>query len=102
MHQGIKKYSRIKPKDSVEWKEFSKRLHYLQGEYDDPKTYVNLKEKLSQLDGGSVDEVNYLFYLATPPSVYRPVIKQTREGRAEQTECGKARHRNRKAVRTSI
>ncbi len=89
VHQGIKKYSRIKPKDSVEWKEFSKRLHYLQGEYDDPKTYVNLKEKLSQLDGGSVDEVNYLFYLATPPSVYRPVIKQLGKAGLNKQNAGK-------------
>jgi len=89
VHKGIEKYSRIKPKDFTLWKEFSKHLHYLQGGYDDPKTYGNLKERLSQLDGGSATGGNYLFYLATPPSVYRPIVEQLGKSGLNRHRSGK-------------
>lgn len=89
VHKGIEKYSRIKPKGSAQWKEFSKHLHYLKGEYDDPGTYGNLKERLSLLDGGTREGGNYLFYLATPPSLYLPIVKQLGKAGLNKHHSGK-------------
>jgi glucose-6-phosphate 1-dehydrogenase len=50
---------------------FEKRLHYFQGELDDPAIYTRLREQLAS----DSPENGVLFYLAIPPSAYGTVIK---------------------------
>src|SRR5262245_48558397 len=51
------------------WKWLRARMSYLKGDLLDAATYQALGERLEQ--GG---QQNVLFYLATPPSVFAPVI----------------------------
>ncbi|HZW55743.1 MAG TPA: glucose-6-phosphate dehydrogenase [Nitrososphaerales archaeon] len=90
VHNGVEKNSRIKPADSKLWQEFSKHFYYLRGEYDDLDTYRRLKERLSQLDVGSPsNDGKYLFYLATPPSVYSVIVKQLGKAELNEPKSGK-------------
>jgi glucose-6-phosphate 1-dehydrogenase len=59
--------------DEVAWERFAERLHYVQGEYDDPLTYAALAERIAALDSACDTCGNHLFYLSTPPQLY-PVI----------------------------
>jgi glucose-6-phosphate 1-dehydrogenase len=68
---AAKQNSRVKPKGPGDWKEFSDHIYYLQGEYDDPNTYKQLKEKFVEKNEG-----DSLFYLATPPSLYTCITEQ--------------------------
>jgi glucose-6-phosphate 1-dehydrogenase len=68
LREGVQKHGRLKPNV---WENFSDRLFYMSGSYDDPQTYQRLKQRLDQ-DGEAGE--NALFYLAIPPAVYTPVI----------------------------
>jgi glucose-6-phosphate 1-dehydrogenase len=54
-----------------DWKWLRERMSYLKGDLQDPTTYRALGEQLEKAGPGNV-----LFYLATPPSLFAPVIEQ--------------------------
>jgi glucose-6-phosphate 1-dehydrogenase len=58
------------------WPEFAAHLAYSVGEFNDPDTYVRLKQKLSQLDGSHGTRGNRLFYLAVSPEYFSVIIEQ--------------------------
>ncbi|MGN6463362.1 MAG: glucose-6-phosphate dehydrogenase [Pseudolabrys sp.] len=64
----------------ADWKWLRERMSYLKGDLEDENTYRLLSERLvKSAPKDSVDGVrggNVLFYLATPPSVFAPVIAQ--------------------------
>jgi len=45
---GVQDYSRAKPGVCALWYTFEDRVSYLAGDYDDPKTYRRLAERLAQ------------------------------------------------------
>src|SRR5829696_3006621 len=49
-------------------------FRYVAGGYDDPDTYSRLRETLDALDAERGTSGNRLFYLATPPEAFGPVI----------------------------
>jgi glucose-6-phosphate 1-dehydrogenase len=62
-------------RDHCEWLE--SRLTYLAGQFDDPATYDRLGESLAAAspgDGGRPS--NALFYLATPPALFGPIVER--------------------------
>ncbi len=54
----------------AEW--LSQRASYLAGSFDDEATYRRLREHLADTDAPA----NVLFYLATPPSLFEPIIER--------------------------
>ena len=60
--------------DEQEWREFSKRLHYLAGELDNDETYRKISKRLDELKAEGASQ-NHLFYLATPPSLAPVIVK---------------------------
>jgi glucose-6-phosphate 1-dehydrogenase len=76
LYEGVESYARLRPGICALWPNFKDRLSYLAGSYDDPATYRDLAERLSQV-GGSVPDAarNHLFYLAIPPTLYPLVIE---------------------------
>jgi glucose-6-phosphate 1-dehydrogenase len=59
-----------------EFKKFLKIVSYQEGLFDDPQSYRNLKKKLVSMDKGVFRRCsNKLFYLAVPPDLYQPILK---------------------------
>lgn len=56
------------------WKLFSQGLFYVKGDFDSEDTYTRLKERLDQVDSERRAHGNRLFYLATAPRFYAPII----------------------------
>lgn len=56
--------------DAANWRTLAERMRYLAGDFDDPKTFERLKTALAESDAQHGTAGNYLFYLATPPSVF--------------------------------
>jgi glucose-6-phosphate 1-dehydrogenase len=52
------------------------RLFYERGDFGDPNTFAKLRERLAAVDAGSHTEGNYLFYLATAPKFFAPVVQR--------------------------
>ena len=52
------------------WEASKPKIYYTQGDFRAPQTYEHLKEFLAQVDAEQHSRANYLFYLATPPSLF--------------------------------
>ena len=55
---------------------FLERCFYQAGDYRDPLLYSGLAARLAELDARFLRERNHLFYLATPPGLYRTIVEQ--------------------------
>lgn len=58
------------------WDWLAARLSYLSGDFDDEGTFERLKEKLSSVDAEHQTQGNYVFYLATAPTYFAPLVKK--------------------------
>lgn len=70
MINGIRSFSLFKNATEEEFAAFSKLLFYLPLNTDDAGDYGKLKARLQEMDEKFHTAGNYLFYLATPPSLY--------------------------------
>ncbi|MBT3092631.1 MAG: glucose-6-phosphate dehydrogenase [Candidatus Thiodiazotropha endolucinida] len=73
LFDGLKNYSRSQPIDDGVWQAFSKRISYVEGNFEDPEGYVALRGALEAVEQLIGSEGNRLFYFATPPSA-APVL----------------------------
>jgi glucose-6-phosphate 1-dehydrogenase len=52
------------------------RVHYLSGDFTSGATFAALRELLAQVDAAQQTQGNHLYYLATPPTVFAPLVHQ--------------------------
>ena len=74
--QALQVSTRVGHVDAALWETLEQQLYYVRGTYDDPETYHRLAELLVQCDTQHHTQGNYLYYLATPPSVFPQVVEQ--------------------------
>ncbi|MBL6852851.1 MAG: glucose-6-phosphate dehydrogenase [Alphaproteobacteria bacterium] len=53
----------------------AERMYYVQGDFDDAKTYENVGAKLKEVEQAHRTGGNALFYLAVPPAMFGPVVR---------------------------
>jgi glucose-6-phosphate 1-dehydrogenase len=63
-------------KDDSRWDEFKSCLHYMSGQFDDPSSYQMLRQRLEKIDAAHGTQGNRLFYLATPPELFKTIVGQ--------------------------
>ena len=56
-------------------KELSHKVHYVKGRFENNETFVELKRRLDQMTVQEKASKNYIFYLATPPNTFLPIIQ---------------------------
>ncbi|MBT3279775.1 MAG: glucose-6-phosphate dehydrogenase [Phycisphaerales bacterium] len=61
------------------WEAFTKRVRYLQGHYDDAASFSKLREQVETNAAEAGLAPNCIFYLATPPSVFTPILENLAE-----------------------
>jgi glucose-6-phosphate 1-dehydrogenase len=87
--EAAKTISEVGPIDPGKWNEFASNLHYSHGDYKDPNAYAELAKRLQQIDAEKKLGGNRLFYLSTPPEVYRDIVEQLgRSGLAKPAADG--------------
>lgn len=69
--------------DDEEWQWLAQRLFYMSGDFDDDQTYARIKTRVEELDQQHQTAGNCVFYLATAPQYFAPIVKQL--GRVELT-----------------
>ncbi len=74
MRKAVTEYART-PVTNESWALFSRRLTYVKGDFNAPETYEALGKHLRDLDHDNRFLGNRLFYLATSPSFYLPIIR---------------------------
>jgi glucose-6-phosphate 1-dehydrogenase len=67
--------------DGADWDRLAERMHFVRGDLEDAGLWSRLRARLEAIeaDGGPADR-GRLFYLAVPPSVYRPAIVGLADG----------------------
>lgn len=65
--------------------EFQQQFHYFKGDFDNPNDYEKLSAYLADLDKRHGTQGNRLFYLATPPSAFAPIVDQLDQHQMLQT-----------------
>ena len=62
--------------DASEWQWLADRLYYLPGDFDDDQTYARMKVLVEELDQKHQAAGNCVFYLATAPQYFAPIVQQ--------------------------
>jgi glucose-6-phosphate 1-dehydrogenase len=79
LHADLVRFSRTKPINEDVWRSFAENVLYVSTR--DGEGYETLRHTLAEVDVRSGTNGNRLFYLATPPSAYGPIIDMLREHR---------------------
>jgi glucose-6-phosphate 1-dehydrogenase len=75
------------PLEAAKWKAIEDRLHYLSGEFHQPRLYQELGRLLRELGARYAIAPNYLFYFAIPPDLFATVADQlSASGLAKEDE----------------
>jgi glucose-6-phosphate 1-dehydrogenase len=72
--------------DHLAW--LRQRLFYERGDFSDPGTFATLRERLAAVDAERHTEGNYLFYLATAPKFFAPIVQQLGQAGLSKQEDG--------------
>jgi len=76
-------------RDHLSW--LRERLFYQRGDFGDSNTFETLRENLVKIDGERHTEGNYLFYLATAPKFFAPIVQQLGKSGLSRQENGQWR-----------
>jgi glucose-6-phosphate 1-dehydrogenase len=61
--------------EDAKWDDFASRISYVRGRYDDEGSFDALSIELDRVDREMGCGGHHLFYLSTPPNVYREIVK---------------------------
>jgi glucose-6-phosphate 1-dehydrogenase len=84
---AAKNMSEIGPIDPKKWEEFASNLYYQPGEYGKAEDFVKLAQRLKELESEKKLAGNRLFYLSTPPEVYKDIVEQLGKAGLERPTC---------------
>jgi glucose-6-phosphate 1-dehydrogenase len=73
LREAAERFARRKPLEPEAWERLADRIEYEAGGYDDPAAFRRLGARLARIEGGKGG--NRLFYLATPPEAFVPVLE---------------------------
>jgi glucose-6-phosphate 1-dehydrogenase len=75
MAEALSQYSRTGLKDQSLWQHFAQNIHYVRGGYQDGEDFQRLAERVARIEHERATRANRILYLATPPEVYVPIIR---------------------------
>ena len=62
MKAGIDKFSRLRPVDATDWKNFTPKLTYHAGTFDDPAAYASNPSMLASVEHGAKNRLATVFF----------------------------------------
>ncbi len=72
---AIEKHARSGKIDPEIWQRLAPNIHYQHGDYGSEEDHGKLAALLNKLDRSAGAQGNRLYYLATPPSAFEPIIQ---------------------------
>ena len=70
LHEGVNQFSRRGKGKDEEWNQFARHIHYMQGDYQELQTYLNLGDQCTKLEKEWAVKAQRIYYMATPPSLF--------------------------------
>ncbi|MCC5025258.1 MAG: glucose-6-phosphate dehydrogenase [Candidatus Synoicihabitans palmerolidicus] len=89
--EAIKEFSRRELSDDV-WDRIAAKTTYVAGGYDDPAAFDRLAAHLAQIDKEVGRDVQPLFYMSTPPSVFAPILRNLGASGLAEKHLGTSLH----------
>lgn len=77
----------LKTEDDAEWQAFAKNIYYQRGMFDEEPGYRELIDRLNTFDQEIGACITRVFYLATPPANYQPILEHLRATKLSEG-CG--------------
>jgi glucose-6-phosphate 1-dehydrogenase len=77
--------------DAAESAWLRERLMYHRGDFGDPDVYAKLQARLEEIDAARQTGGNYLFYMATAPKFFAPIVQQLGASGLSKQENGRWR-----------
>lgn len=85
--KGINQFSSQSKNKAFGWEEFAKKIHYLQGDFQHPSTYQEIKKEIQRLEKEWKGKPTTIYYMATPPSLFKIIPEYlNKAGLAEDRE----------------
>ncbi len=75
LKSAVQEFARKKPLDEALWERFAKGIHYVQGTFEDNAVFDRLEATLAHIDREHGAHGNRLYYLATPPAEFEPLLR---------------------------
>ncbi len=75
------------PASKASWEAFAKNIYYQQGYFDEVSGYKQLNKRLNGFDSEIGACITRLFYLATPPDKYLPILNNLQASKLSEG-CG--------------
>jgi len=85
-HKQVSEFLPTHDGDAYEW--LRSRLFYERGDFGDVDTFARLRNRLAAIDAESHTGGNYLFYLATAPKFFAPIVQQLGRASLSKQENG--------------
>lgn len=89
--KAIKEFSRRELKADV-WERISARTTYIAGGYDDPDAFQRLADHLAAIESEVGRDMQPLFYVSTPPSVFAPILENLGKCGLAKKHVGESYH----------
>lgn len=87
LQQGLREFA-TRPVDERVAERLFSCVSYLPGDFEDPKTYEELRQQLERVERARETRGNRLFYLATPPAAFAPIGCQLGRGGLTREQNG--------------
>lgn len=86
---NVKIFAKTKPMNYKRLREFLKHIYYHQMDSNNPEEYPQLKERLTDINEVVRANGNYIYYLATPPTIFETISTNIGEQGLNQQGDGK-------------
>ncbi|CAA9580542.1 MAG: Glucose-6-phosphate 1-dehydrogenase [uncultured Thermomicrobiales bacterium] len=86
MREAVAAHART-PVTAESWEPFARGLFYVRGEFDDPATFATVAAALDRIDRDRRTLGNRLFYLATAPQFFSPIVGGLSEAAALERQA---------------
>ena len=86
MREAVSEHAKTPVTDET-WQGFAKGLSYVQGDFADPGTYAKLDARLGAIDAERGTKGNRIFYLATSPNFFLPIIHGLEESGVSERQA---------------
>jgi glucose-6-phosphate 1-dehydrogenase len=88
-HKQVSEFLPTNDSAALEW--LRNRLNYERGDFADPNLFARLRDRLATIDAEAHTEGNYLFYMATAPKFFAPIVQQLGRAGLSSQENGRWR-----------
>ncbi len=89
--ESIKEFSRRDLEPGI-WERIASHTSYVAGGYDEPAAFVRLATHIASIERTLGRDVQRLFYISTPPSVFAPILRNLGSSGLADQHLGQPQH----------